>query len=148
MAIIDLIGVPFPTTHPSFASDKQLQKKILQAENLIEMLHDMREAISHLNQLNKILDMKDKLLVSGIEAWTVGESLGASAVLMYAKVFVESQGRTQLQSDESFPKQTNLCARSMISLSICATSYLRIMNLKRIGTNYLFSRIETVNHYN
>lgn len=107
MAKIDFVGVPIPIDHPKFCNDEKLQKKVKQIESLIELKHDIDEAKEALNALRhsvKKENGKNISLIFKCTPWKISEALLSFIVILYAKAFTESTGRTRLdgQVDEIF----------------------------------------------
>jgi len=111
MAIIDLVGVPIPVDHPEFKNDVELLKRIKQLESLIELKHDMEDTEEALMALrNSLKDENQKSITSlfGCIPWKFSEFILSYIVVLYAKAFTESTGRTSLcgKIDEIFKKDT------------------------------------------
>lgn len=99
MATYDLVGVPFPVNHQLFCLDKKLLNKIKKVEGLIELSHDF----SNLDDAITVLyssQTQDKagLLLNefGLGGRLLQEMALSYIVVLYAKAFTESTGRTQL----------------------------------------------------
>lgn len=102
MATFDFVGVPIPIHRPEFKNDTALQKSIRQLESLIEIQYDMFDAQDALivlgNCLNNEKLQKVAELLNCLYPWTVPESILSYIVVLYAKEFRESKGRTSLAS--------------------------------------------------
>lgn len=99
MAIYDMVGAPVPIDAPEFKKDAKLVKRVRQLESLIEIKHDMDDAEEALKALKVSLneDNKETLLsLFGCIPWIISECILSHIVILYAKAFTESTGRTQL----------------------------------------------------
>lgn len=96
MATINLIGVPFPKDAPLFASDRNLQKKLFKLESLIEMHHDIHEIESYIAIARNIQEDVLQYQRGAIHPYSVRDALAVAAIILYAKLFASSQGRTKL----------------------------------------------------
>ncbi|MCD6196952.1 MAG: hypothetical protein J7K15_00065 [Deltaproteobacteria bacterium] len=102
MAIIDFVGVPIPIDLPEFRNDATLLKKIKQLESLIEIQYDMYDAQDALIALRNCLNNEKQQKLAGLlnccYPWTISESILSYIVILYAKEFRQSEGRTSLKS--------------------------------------------------
>ena len=110
MATIDFVGVPIPIDLPEFKNDTFLLKKVKQLESLIEIQYDMYDAEDALRALQNIQNSENQLriqkLLNCCYPWTITECMLSYVVVLYAKQFRSSVGRTSLakQVDEIFNK--------------------------------------------
>ena len=106
MAVYDLVGVPFPSTHPLF-SDKSLQGKIKQIKSYIEICSDLNEVYATLKRVEHFNKMTTTTEVCNFLQGTptaIADDLIYGAVVKYAKVFTKSDGFTSLEQSEVFKK--------------------------------------------
>ena len=99
MATYDLIGVPFPINHPLFFCDTALLNKIKKVEGLIELSHDFDNIESALTVLHGSLEKeKHELFLNefGLDGRLIPDMVLSYIVVLYAKSFTKSTGRTQL----------------------------------------------------
>jgi hypothetical protein len=106
MATYDLIGVPFPKDAPIFASDRRLQEKLSKLESFIEMHHDIHEIESYIAIAGKIQEEVLQCQQGAILSYNVRDALSVAAIVLYAKLFKSSQGRTKLNKLDIFPDTT------------------------------------------
>jgi hypothetical protein len=106
MATYNLIGAPFPKRAPIFASDKGLQRKLAQLESFIEMHHDIREVANYLSTAGKITEGLIHCEQGDIISFYVRDALAVAAIVLYAKLFKSTQGRTVLNKNEVFGDPT------------------------------------------
>ena len=110
MATIDFVGVPIPIDRPEFRNDATLQKKIKQLESVIEIQYDMYDAEDALRALQNCRNSENQQklceLFNCCYPWTISECILSYVVVLYAKQFRSSEGRTSLarQVDEIFNK--------------------------------------------
>ncbi|GHA73579.1 hypothetical protein GCM10009007_13260 [Formosimonas limnophila] len=106
MAVSDLVGVPFPSTLSLF-SDQSLQGKIRQIESYIEICSDLNEVYTTLERVEHFNKMKTTKEVCKLLHGTptaIADDLIYGAVVKYAKAFTNSNGFTQLEKSNVFPK--------------------------------------------
>lgn len=99
MAIIDMVGAPVPIDAPEFKNDIKLLRKVRQLESLIELVHDMDDAEEALKALKNSMkeDNKENLVsLLGCLPWKISECILSYIIILYAKAFTESIGRTSL----------------------------------------------------
>lgn len=102
MAIIDMVGAPVPLDAPEFINDTKFLKKVRQLESLIELRHDMVDAEEALKALRNSLNYENnESIVSlfGCLPWKISECILSYIVVIYAKAFTESTGRTRLDGE-------------------------------------------------
>ena len=109
MAIKDLVGVPIPIDLPEFQNDANLLKRIRQLESLIEIQYDMYDAQEALRALQNSRNNENQQKLCELlncYPWTISECILSYVVVLYAKEFRSSEGRTSLarQVDEIFDK--------------------------------------------
>ena len=102
MTVYDLVGAPFPKDHPLFASDDRLQKKMAQLESFIEMHHDVDEITAYLKTASKIKEPIIHLDGVDVLSLQILDGLAVAAIVLYAKLFNASQGRTTLNKMDIF----------------------------------------------
>lgn len=96
MATYDLIGLPFPKSEPLFLEDTALQRKLRQAEDLIEIYHEfgvLRQQVDGLLALQS----EEKLLPFGVYGPYVAEAMACGCIVAYGKSF-SSSSRLMLDS--------------------------------------------------
>lgn len=103
MADIDCVGLPFPADHPDFKNDQGLSKKIIQLESYIEIENDIYDIEKGLFALRNSMKKEARQSIPslfGCIDWImiIPESLLSYIVLLYAKAFTASRGRTTLES--------------------------------------------------
>jgi len=100
MATIDLVGVPIPIDLPEFRNDATLLKKIKQLESLIEIQYDMYDVEDALRALQNSRSSKNQQKLCEIlnccYPWTISECILSYVIVLYAKQFMSSEGRTSL----------------------------------------------------
>ncbi|RLB39477.1 MAG: hypothetical protein DRH12_11455 [Deltaproteobacteria bacterium] len=110
MAAIDFVGIPIPIDQPEFKNDARLLRKIKQLESLIEIQYDMYDAEDALRALRHIQTVESQQriqkLLNCCYPWTISECMLSYVVVLYAKQFRSSEGRTSLaqQVDKIFNK--------------------------------------------
>lgn len=102
MATYNLIGVPFPKDAALFASDRKLQTQLSQLESFIEMHHDIHEIHSYILIAGKIQEDVLQCQQGTINSYNISDSLYVAAIILYAKLFTSSQGRTKLNKVDIF----------------------------------------------
>lgn len=101
MANHDLVGVPVPIFHAAFEEDKDLLKKIKKIENLIELKKDMEDAEEALKTLETCLNEDHTALIAkyGLGGMFLPDYILSYVIVLYAKAFTSSTGRTHLKSE-------------------------------------------------
>lgn len=98
MTFYNLVGIPFPIDDTLFSRDEQLKRKLKKVSDYVEIKVDMREISEAIQALifsyRKEADMAN---IFGPTFSVPRESLLSFAVVMYARAFNESKGRTSLR---------------------------------------------------
>jgi hypothetical protein len=97
MAVIDLVGTPFPKDHPLFLN-KRLRQLIRQLESYIEIKWDLQDISLFLQQASFIKTPEDIEKIKIIHAPLAQEAMIISAVIAYGKLFKSSTNRTVLNA--------------------------------------------------
>jgi len=103
MTTYDLIGAPFPKGESLFDSDVNLQKKLMRLESFIEMHHDIQQVADYLETASKITEGIIHLERGDVLSFHVSDALAVAAIVLYAKLFNSSKGRTVLNKNHVFP---------------------------------------------
>lgn len=101
MSKIDLVGVPIPVDLPEFKNDTKLLRGIAKVESLIEITYDMEDADDALTALkNSIKNENQSKIISIFNCmpYKIAESLLSYIVVLYARAFNRSIGRTKLDN--------------------------------------------------
>lgn len=98
MTVYNLAGVPFPIDHELFSQDTELINKLKRIADFVEIRSDMREADEAIDALAFSYGKeKDMGKIFGPTMTIPRESLLSFAVVIYAKAFNKSKGRTSLR---------------------------------------------------
>ena len=100
MATIDIVGIPFPTDDPPFASDRRICNNINTVESLIELTWDLNDINLLIAQIGFIGEKFQSGQLGGIHGPAAQEGMIIAAVITYARMFNHSKGRTRLKAEE------------------------------------------------
>lgn len=103
------MSIPFPKEHPEFQSTPKLLAKISRLEGFIEMGHDLDDVMHLLSATRKLqADSQLSLQLGGGLLGIVPSALGQSALIIYARCFNSSTGRTRLSPRTVFADDVEL----------------------------------------
>lgn len=102
MTTINVIGAPFPKQAPLFASDQSLQKKLQQVESFIEMHHDIRDITNFIDTAKRLSNLMTLSMSGDISYHDAIDSLGIASLIIYARLFNSTTGRTSLNEHDIF----------------------------------------------
>lgn len=98
----NMLGKPFPRDNEIFKNDLRLSKLIKQCENYVELSLDLRDCMEVFNVLDKLAKMKEQGGIYMPEVYLpirkTLESYTCYIIMLYAKLYTQSDGRTDLNS--------------------------------------------------
>lgn len=135
MAIIDMVGVPLPLEHPKFKDDYKLIKRVRKLESLIELRADMEDANWALSALRHSLKKENDQTITQVFKcipFQISEFILSHIIVLYAKAFTKSTGRTRLNDQIKVIFKTDI------------DKHKTLMNLRH--SFYAHQRIEANRH--